>query len=335
MNYLFELLLNYLDISKFLVIFTIILITSVTYLLLTSDTSIISDEPPTTTKSISSESSSRSQKKEKEKKTIKTDNKESKTIEIKGFHLNEIKVSEKKFVLGEKTENLENFSQKLINSENNEINKNDELSMMFVESVSSLNSWKNNEIEDKLFKEINWNLDKRENESDEESLISHYVFPQHKLKDANSTLSIPNLSSSQSSINSNSDTEDGEEEKEKALLSSYRLGICRTFEVSNETKIKSNIVKEINGNLYKIYSQGNPNLIKEKCRKDTIPQNFEEISQNYKKNGFNVIGLAGKKMKMNYIQSQRVDRSKCESNMVFLGFVVYKVNYDGYKSAYS
>ena len=55
----------------------------------------------------------------------------------------------------------------------------------------------------------------------------------------------------------------------------------------------------------------------------------------YKERGYNVIGLAGKKMKMNYIQSQRIDRSKCECNMIFLGFAIYKVDYNGYKSAYS
>lgn len=334
MNNLFEMLLNCLDISKFLVILTIILIVSVIYLLLSSDALIISDEPFSSKKTISSDSCAGNQKKVQELKTNKTEIKES-NIEIKGFHENKIKEVEKKFYLSEKTENIEHLSQKLINSENIVLNKNDELSMMFVESLSSLNSWKNNEIEDKLFKEINWNLEKRENITDEESLISHYIFPQNKIKDTNSTLLTPTLTSSQSSINSNSETEDGEEEKEKALLSSYKLGICRTFEISNENKIKSNIVKEVKGNLYKIYSQGNPNLIKEKCRKDTIPENFDEIANNYKKSGLNVIGLAGKKMKMNYIQSQRVERSKCESNMIFLGFAIYKVNHYGYKTAYS
>ena len=337
MNKLIEMLLNYLDISKFLVILTIILIFSVSYLLLSSDTSIISDESEISPKKISSDPSEENKKKSKEIKPNKTEIETSKTIEIKGFHQNEINEVQKKFILGEKTENFENLSQKLINSENNDaINKNDEMSIMFIESLSSLNSWKNNEIENKLFKEINWNLEKRENENDEESLISHYIFPQNKIKDNISSLAIPNLSSSQSSVNSNSETEDGEEEKEKILLSSYKLGICRIFEYTNENRIKSNIVKKVNGNLYKIYSQGNPYLIKEKCRKETIPENFHEIAENYKKNGFNVIGLAGKKMKMNYIQSQRVERAKCESNMVFLGFVVYKeVNNDGYKSAYS
>ena len=142
---------------------------------------------------------------------------------------------------------------------------------MFIESLSSLNSWKNKELENKLFKEINWNLEKRQNENDdEESLVYQYVFPLSKIKDNLSSITNPNLSSSQSSVNSNSDTEDGEEEKEKALLSAYKLGICRTFECTEENKLKSNIVKEINGCFYKVYSQGDPDLIKEKCRKETI-----------------------------------------------------------------
>lgn len=331
MNYAFEMLLNYLDISKFLVLLTIILIISVTYLLLTSDSTILSDVSQKPHKKIAAQNLENKKEINQESKTAIN---EYKTIEIKGFHQNEIKEEQKKFVLGEKVQDAEYLSKKLINSELNSKNKNDELSIMFIESLSSLNSWKNNELDSHIFKEIHWNLEKRENENNEESLISHYIFPQKKVSHNTSSLTIPNLSSSQSSVNSNSETED-EEDREKNLFSSYKLGICRTFELSNDNKIKSNIVKEVNGNLYKIYSQGNPNLIKEKCRKETIPENFNEISEEYKKKGYKIIGLAGKKLKMNYIQCQRIERAKCESNMIFLGFAIYKVNYDGYKSAYS
>ena len=241
----------------------------------------------------------------------------------------------KKFVLSEKTGSVDHLSQKLLEQKKDNISKNEELSIMFIESLSSLNSWKNNEIENQLFKEINWNLEKSENGNGvEESLVRQYVFPQSKLKDNTSYITIP-LSSSQSSVNTSYDYEDEEEQKEKELLSSYKLGICRIFDYSEEKKIKSNIVKEVNGIYYKTYSQGDPDLIKEKCRKDTIPENFNELVDKYKKDGYNIIGLSGKKMKMNYIQCQRVERSKCESNMIFLGFAVYKVAYDGYKYAYS
>ena len=335
MNFV-EMLLNYLDFFKIIIIFTVILIIFVTFLLLSSDLSILNDDSIKNNKKTNVYST---EKKKKENKIInhfcdikKGQNKSK--IEIKAFHKNE--VNEKKFLLSDKTENISHYSRKIINNKNNTINKNEELSIMFVESLSSLNSWKNNEIENELFKEINWNLEKRQNENDDEkSLVYQYVFPRSKLKDNISSINNPILSSSQSSVYSNSDTEDGEEEKEKALLSAYKLGICRIFDCTEENKLKSNIVKEVNGCFHKVYSQGNPHLIKEKCRKETIPENFNEMIDKFNKNGYNVIGVSGKKMKMNYIQSQRIERSKCESNMIFLGFVVYKVNYDDYKNAYS
>jgi len=331
-----EMLLNYLDFFKIIIVLTVILIIFVTFLLLSSDLSILNDESLKNNKKANVYSL---EKKEKENEIIKhfdeipKEQNEPK-IEIKGFLKNE--VNDTKFILSDKTENISHYSKILIDNKNNTINKNDELSIMYIESLSSLNSWKNNELENKLFKEINWNLEKGQNENnDEQSLVYQYVFPLSKIKDNRSSITSPNLSSSQSSVNSNSDTEDGEEEKEKALLSAYKLGICRTFECTEENKLKSNIVKEVNGCYYKVYSQGDPDLIKEKCRKETIPENYNEMVDLYKKGGYNIIGICGKKMKMNYIQSQRVERSKCESNMIFLGFVVYKVNTNDYKNAYS
>ena len=329
-----EMCLNYLDFSKILVMLTAILIIFVTFLLILSDSSILSDES-----NLNEESSHDSEEKKKKNvesnqdSVIPQEGEKDTKIKISGIYKNEIRQNDKKFNVSEYTENISHLSQKLINNQNNIINKNDELSMMLVESLSSLNSWKNDEIQNEIFKEINWNLEKRHNTGSDESLVYQYVFPQ--IKQINNISPVINLSSSQSSINSNSETEDGEEEKEKALLSSYKLGICRTFDYSEENKIKSNIVKEVNGNLYKIYSEGNPDLIKEKCRKDTIPENFDEMMVKYKREGYEVIAFSGKKMKMNYIQSQRVERIKCESNMIFLGFAIYKIKYDRYKSAYS
>ena len=78
------------------------------------------------------------------------------------------------------------------------------------------------------------------------------------------------------------ETEDGEEEKERQLLSSYKLGICKIFE--KEKNIKSNIVKEMTDKFYKVYSEGNPELIKNICKKETLPNNYDEIIQKRNKN---------------------------------------------------
>ena len=306
--------LNYLDFSNILVILTAILITIVTYLLLSSDISIFSEESSVNNKKIKSENASENLKKEERVNNAKESEPKEKKVEMKGFQRNEIKEKNAGFELGNKTDNVEHLSQKI----NNINNKNDEMGLMFIEGLSSLNSWKNEELGKEIMEKIRWNLEKRENEED--GVIYQYVYPQNK--DNNITNNINNLASSQESINSLTETEDGEEEKERQILSSYKLGICKIFE--KEKNVKSNIVKEMNDKFYKIYSEGDPELIKSMCKKETIPENYDEIISRNNKEGNEIMGLCGKKVKMNYLQCQRIERNKCESNMIFLGFVYYR-----------
>ena len=309
--------LNYLDLSNILVILTAILITIVTYLLLSSDISIFSEESSVTNKKIKSENSSENLKKEEKVNNVKESEPKAKKVEMKGFQRNEIKEDNKVFELGNKMDNVEHLSQKI----NNINNKNDEMGLMFIEGLSSLNSWKNEEVGKEIMEKIRWNLEKRENEED--GVIYQYVYPQNKDNNiTNINITNNNLASSQESVNSLTETEDGEEEKERQMLSSYKLGICKIFE--KEKNVKSNIVKEINDKFYKIYSEGDPELIKTMCKKETIPENYDEIISKNNKEGNEIMSLCGKKVKMNYLQCQRIERNKCESNMIFLGFVYYK-----------
>ena len=304
--------LNYLDLSNILVILTAILITIVTYLLLSSDISIFSDE--LSEAKAKTENSSENSKKEKEEQKVNENLAEENKVEMKGFQHNEIKEGNSGFQLGNKTENIVHLSQKI----NNINNKNDEMGLMFIEALSSLNSWKNTSIEKEILKKTEWNLEKRE--TDDEGLIYQYVYP--NIKDNSNFINNNNLGSSQESINSLTETEDGEEEKERQILSSYRLGICKIFE--KERNIKSNIVKEMNDKFYKIYSEGNPELIKNICKKETLPSNYDEIVLKNINEGNEIMGICGKKIKMNYLQCQKMERNKCESNMIFLGFVYYR-----------
>ena len=304
--------LNYLDLSNILVILTAILITIVTYLLLSSDISIFSDE--LSEAKAKTENSSENSKKEKEEQKVNENLAEENKVEMKGFQHNEIKEGNSGFKLGNKTENIVHLSQKI----NNINNKNDEMGLMFIEALSSLNSWKNTSIEKEILKKTEWNLEKRE--TDDEGLIYQYVYP--NIKDNSNFINNNNLGSSQESINSLTETEDGEEEKERQILSSYRLGICKIFE--KERNIKSNIVKEMNDKFYKIYSEGNPELIKNICKKETLPSNYDEIVLKNINEGNEIMGICGKKIKMNYLQCQKMERNKCESNMIFLGFVYYR-----------
>ena len=309
--------LNYLISSNNLVILTSFIAILATYLLLSSDISIFSEESTVHDKKALGANSSENLKKEEEVNKAKEEEKKEKKVEMKGFQLNEIKEENKSgFILGKKTENIEHLSQKI----NNINNKNDEMGLMFIEGLSSLNSWKNEEVGKEIMEKIRWNLEKRENEED--GVIYQYVYPQNKDNITNINITNNNLASSQESVNSLTETEDGEEEKERQILSSYKLGICKIFE--KEKNVKSNIVKEINDKFYKIYSEGDPELIKTMCKKETIPENYDEIISKNNKEGNEIMSLCGKKVKMNYLQCQRIERNKCESNMIFLGFVYYK-----------
>ena len=324
--------LNYLESSNILVILTVLLIILVTYLLLSSDLSIFSEESSVYVPKKSAENSSENLN--REEKVNKRENKQEKQykVEMKGFQLNEMKEGNNGFVLGNKTENVDYLSQKI----NNINNKNDEMGLMFIEGLSSLNSWKNEEIGDEILKKTEWNLEKREN--DEDGVIYQYVYPHVKKSNISNIITTANmnmnLASSQESINSLTETEDGEEEKEKQILSSYKLGICKIFE--NEKNVKSNIVKEMNDKFYKIYSEGEPEFMKTLCKRETIPDDYDEIISKNKTEGNEIISICGKKVKMNYLQCQRIEREKCESNMIFLGFVFYKKTIaGGYNPGYS
>ena len=170
--------LNYLDLSNILVILTAVLITIVTYLLLSSDISIFSEE--LSEAKAKTENSSENSKKENKEQKAKKINLEEKKVEIKGFQQNEIKEGNRGFYLGNETENVINLSQKI----NNINNKNDEMGLMFIEALSSLNSWKNSQLEQEILKKTEWNLEERENDEEDESLIYQYVYP--NIKDNNS-----------------------------------------------------------------------------------------------------------------------------------------------------
>ncbi len=68
---------------------------------------------------------------------------------------------------------------------------------------------------------------------------------------------------------------------------------------------------------------GSPEKIKELCRPDTIPSNFSSILSKYTMKGLRVLGLSMKMVKMDYINSQSIEREKLESNMIFLKDLIF------------
>lgn len=213
-------------------------------------------------------------------------------------------------------------------------NKNGELSLMFIESLSSLNSLNScstinnindyitqsnevinqkNSFEAQIFEKINWIIEPSQEKEDpsDPHITSRYLYP--------------NLNKNNEIINDQNSSDEYE-----ILKKQFKLGVIREFEFDNNNNKKTCIVKELNEKIFKVFSQGEPELIKSFCLEKTIPKDYDNIVKSYQTKGKKVLAFCGKQMKMNYLQAQKIGRKNCESNMIFLGFIIYK--YDSYKA---
>lgn len=200
------------------------------------------------------------------------------------------------------------------------INKNKELSSMLIECLASLNyDWYSNSqntFQKILFNSTDWMLsDQHKHGQKEKSIVPSYI--RYKYEESLDNKILKN--------------ELSEDDCENFIISKhYEIGIVKSFKCDFNKYIITKIIKNINHNYYKIFSQGNPFTIKSVCKTETIPKNFDKIVKKYTSSNKVVLALAGKMVRMNYLNAQKIKRSECENNMIFLGFVIL----DGIKYAY-
>lgn len=63
------------------------------------------------------------------------------------------------------------------------------------------------------------------------------------------------------------------------------------------------IVKNFSDNTFRTYVKGAPERIMELCDPASLPENYEEILEIYTNNGYRVLGIAHKPLKLNYIKA--------------------------------
>jgi cation-transporting ATPase 13A2 len=102
----------------------------------------------------------------------------------------------------------------------------------------------------------------------------------------------------------------------------YEVGIVKRFDFSSKLQRMSVITKNIKEPHFKIFCKGSPEKIRELCRPDTIPSNFNDILNTYTTKGLRVLAVATKSVKMDFVQCQKVHREFVESNMIFIGLLV-------------
>ncbi|KAJ4363356.1 hypothetical protein N0V95_001129 [Ascochyta clinopodiicola] len=103
------------------------------------------------------------------------------------------------------------------------------------------------------------------------------------------------------------------------------LGVLKSFEFVSQLRRASVIVRRFGSKSGDIYVKGAPEVMKEICRPESFPTDYEELLAFYTHRGFRVIACATKSIpKLNWLKVQKMKREEAESNLDFIGFIVFE-----------
>uniref|UniRef100_A0A8C8IMA2 Polyamine-transporting ATPase 13A3 n=1 Tax=Oncorhynchus tshawytscha TaxID=74940 RepID=A0A8C8IMA2_ONCTS len=115
-----------------------------------------------------------------------------------------------------------------------------------------------------------------------------------------------------------------EQDMELYDLSAYEIGIVRQFPFSSALQRMCVVARLLGEKRMDAYLKGAPEVVASLCKKDTVPEDFAEVLEDYTKQGFRVIALAHRRLesKLTWHKVQNVNRDQMEANMEFLGLII-------------
>ncbi|KER31612.1 hypothetical protein T265_02127 [Opisthorchis viverrini] len=102
----------------------------------------------------------------------------------------------------------------------------------------------------------------------------------------------------------------------------YEIGIIRQFPFTSSLQRMSVVARVLNGTHFNLYVKGAPEMIEALCRRDTIPSDFHSVLLQYAREGYRVLALAWRPLKISYTRVLRIPRERAEHDLLFLGFLV-------------
>ncbi|XP_028855736.1 probable cation-transporting ATPase 13A3 isoform X2 [Denticeps clupeoides] len=108
------------------------------------------------------------------------------------------------------------------------------------------------------------------------------------------------------------------------LSASYEIGIVRQFPFSSALQRMSVVTRTLGEKRMDAFLKGAPEVVASLCKKETVPEDFAEVLEDYTKQGFRVIALAHRRLesKLSWHKVQNVNRDHIEVNMEFLGLII-------------
>lgn len=103
------------------------------------------------------------------------------------------------------------------------------------------------------------------------------------------------------------------------------LGVLKSFEFVSQLRRASVIVRAFGQQSVDIYVKGAPECMREICREDSFPADYDELLSYYTHKGYRVIACATKHLKkLSWVKTQKMKRQDVESDLEFVGFIVFE-----------
>ncbi|KAJ8277181.1 hypothetical protein GJAV_G00072300 [Gymnothorax javanicus] len=108
------------------------------------------------------------------------------------------------------------------------------------------------------------------------------------------------------------------------LTATYEIGIVRQFPFCSALQRMCVVVRLLGEKRMDAYLKGAPEVVASLCKKETVPECFAEVLEDYTKQGFRVIALAHRRLesKLTWHKVQNISRDQIEVNMEFLGLII-------------
>jgi cation-transporting ATPase 13A2 len=103
------------------------------------------------------------------------------------------------------------------------------------------------------------------------------------------------------------------------------LGVLKQFEFVSQLRRASVVVRQFGASGGHIFVKGAPECMRDICRADSFPADYEDLLNYYTHRGFRVIGCAAKSIpKLSWLKVQKMSRHEAESNLEFVGFIIFE-----------
>lgn len=113
---------------------------------------------------------------------------------------------------------------------------------------------------------------------------------------------------------------DGKEEN-----APFELGVIKSFEFVSQLRRASVIVRAFSGKSGSIYVKGAPECMKDICKAESFPSDYDELLAYYTHKGYRVIGCATRHIKkLSWVKAQKMSREEVESDLDFVGFIIFE-----------